>query len=354
MGNMSWINVWLSGLLFLLIQAAAPAFASPAPPSLPPEDVGEWQNEATIPLPGKTTRFDYESLDPETGRLFIAHTGDGTLAVVDAVGRKVIANLSGFPEVRGVLAIPALQRVYATVSPSPGKIGGILVVVDIRTLKTIGTIPVGVHPDGLDYEAQTGRIFVSNEWGKSLSVVDAKTEKVIATIPLRGVAGNPRTDSVTHRIYVTVQTRNLLVRVDPYSLHVVRRYRLPCRRPHGLWIEGPSSLAYVACEGDHRLLVVDLLSGKIRSSLPTGRRPDILSFDFSRGLLFVASESGFVDVYRKTGKELVPISTKSFLGFRAHSILVDPSTHLLFLPLENDEGHAVLRILSWKDVRTEK
>src|SRR6266576_2519140 len=31
-----------------------------------------------VPLTGGTTRFDYQSVDPNTGRLYLAHLGDGT------------------------------------------------------------------------------------------------------------------------------------------------------------------------------------------------------------------------------------------------------------------------------------
>src|SRR5205823_3356779 len=34
---------------------------------------------ADVPLPGGTTRFDYQSLDPSTGYLYLSHMGDGTV-----------------------------------------------------------------------------------------------------------------------------------------------------------------------------------------------------------------------------------------------------------------------------------
>jgi hypothetical protein len=34
---------------------------------------------ADIPLPGGATRFDYQSLDPATGRLYLSHMGGGCL-----------------------------------------------------------------------------------------------------------------------------------------------------------------------------------------------------------------------------------------------------------------------------------
>ncbi len=335
----------LKVLLFLVFFDCLGASFQPARASEVPID--GWSTVDTIALPGRPTRFDYQSLDPRTGRLYLAHLGDGRLVVFDTRKRRVVGELPGFPHVHGVIVVPSLARVYATVSSLSRHEIGHLAVVDAGSGKTLADLPTGIHPDGLAYEMATNRIFVSNEWGRSLSVIDARTNRVLGTIPLSGEAGNVRVDPETHQVYVTVQTQNLLVRIDPFAFRIVKRFRLPCRHPHGLRIDGPNRLAYVACEGDARLLSVDLGSGRILANLPTGMDPDVLSVDRRRGLLFVASESGIVSVYRLRGRGLV-LASQDFLGFRAHSILADPRTHLLYLPLENLDGRPVLRILSWK------
>src|SRR5262245_6966259 len=71
-----------------------------------------------VPLPGKATRFDYQSFDPGTKRLYVAHMGDGELVVVDTRARRVVAHLPGFPTVTGVLVVPAIHRVFASVAGS--------------------------------------------------------------------------------------------------------------------------------------------------------------------------------------------------------------------------------------------
>ena len=71
---------------------------------------------ADVPLPGGTTRFDYQSLDPSTGRLYLSHMGDGNVVVFDTKTNKVLANVPGFPTVTGVLVVPALKSVYASVT----------------------------------------------------------------------------------------------------------------------------------------------------------------------------------------------------------------------------------------------
>ena len=339
------LRILCSGVFMALLSAIfflEPALSASASPV--------WSIVATIPLPGGASRFDYQSLDPKTGRLYLSHLGEGRLVVFDTRTRKVVADLPGFPHVHGVLAVPELHRVYATVSPlSKTKIGH-LAVVDARSLRTVRRVSAGIHPDGLDFDPENGRIFVSNEWGQSLSVIDARSLRVEGTVPLGGEVGNTRYDPLSKRIYSTVRTRNLPVRVDPSALRIDGRISLPCLHPHGLLIDSRRQQAFVACERDSRLLVVDLPTGRVSGRFSVGARPDVLSFDSRKKLLFVASESGWVTVFQEKGRALEKES-EDFLGYRAHSILVDPATHLLYLPLENRQGHPFLEILRWRSQR---
>lgn len=44
-----------------------------------------------VPLSGGATRFDYQSFDPNTGRLYIAHLGDGACVIGPNIARIVSA-----------------------------------------------------------------------------------------------------------------------------------------------------------------------------------------------------------------------------------------------------------------------
>src|SRR5262249_53707150 len=69
---------------------------------------------ADIPLTGGSTRFDYQSLDSSSGRLFIAHLGSDLLTVFDINKQTVIGDVKDLKRVHGVLAVPALHRIYAS------------------------------------------------------------------------------------------------------------------------------------------------------------------------------------------------------------------------------------------------
>jgi hypothetical protein len=59
----------------------------------------------TIEIPDSTdTAFDHGALEPETRRVFIAHTARNCLEVVDADTNQHVATLRDFPEAAGVVA----------------------------------------------------------------------------------------------------------------------------------------------------------------------------------------------------------------------------------------------------------
>src|SRR5579863_8413954 len=98
---------------------------------------------AEIPLPGPAVRFDYQSFDAKNGRLYIAHMNADQLVVFDTVKRQVVANLDGFKRVHGVIAVPEIGRVFASVTGEHQ-----MAAVDMNTLKTIGMAGPINYPDG--------------------------------------------------------------------------------------------------------------------------------------------------------------------------------------------------------------
>jgi hypothetical protein len=68
---------------------------------------------ADYPLGGDTSCFDYQSFDPTTNRLFIAHLGAGAVVVFDTQSHNVIGTMGGLPGVHGVISVPETGTVYA-------------------------------------------------------------------------------------------------------------------------------------------------------------------------------------------------------------------------------------------------
>lgn len=292
-----------------------------------------------VALPGPANRFDYQSVEAGSGRIYINHMNAGRTIVFDANRGRVTAEIMGVPRATGVLAVPSHHQIYVSAAGAHEA-----AVIDDRTLKIISRVGGIGFPDGIAYAPEADKVFVSDESGGADVVIDPRTMKKRSTIELGGDAGNTHYDSVSHCILVAVQTRNQLVAIDPASERIVQSYGLPrSDHPHGFTLDEDGRLAFITSEGNHVLQVVDLRTMQVIQQFSVADDPDVLAWDAGWRRLYVAAESGVVAGYWLDGKTLRPLG--EIRAQRAHTVSVDPRTHLVYVPLENVGGHPVLRIL---------
>lgn len=292
-----------------------------------------------VPLPGNTTRWDYASLDARHHHLFLAHLGDSAVVVFDTAQRKVIATIADVSRVHGVLYVPQLDRVYASATGTNE-----VVAIDAKTFKIVARAPGGDYPDGIAYAPSVRKLYVSDEHGGTDTVINTANNTRIAMIPLGGEVGNTQYDPASQHIFANVQTQDQLVEIDPANDEVVRRTDLPgTAGNHGLYIDAQSQLAFIACEGIDKLLVLDLASRKTVAMFDVAKDPDVLAFDSALGWLFVAGESGQVSIFKVQGRTVSALGTARF-GPNAHVVAVDSATHEAFFPLKPAHGKPMLRI----------
>src|SRR5260370_31417007 len=186
-----------------------------------------------------------------------------TLSLHDAlpISKKVVANIYPVLHVHGVLAVSELGRAYATDSDD-----GQVYVISERTDSIIAKIPLGRDdgPDGLAYDPSTRQVYISDETGQNDAVIDTGSNKQVAMIPLGCEAGNTHYDHVSHHIFVDVQTLNQLAAINPATRKVVAYYPVPgCNHDHGLNIDSSQRLAFISCDGNNMLFMMDMRSMKV-------------------------------------------------------------------------------------------
>ena len=294
---------------------------------------------ADVPLPGDTSRYDYESYDPVRHRLFIAHLGASEVVVFDTRARKTLARIGGVANVHGVLAIPAIGRVYATATGSDE-----VVAIDADRLEAIARVAVGRYPDGMAYAPASKRLFVSAKLGGAVSVVGVDDDRRVASVKIGGEIGNSQYDAKSGHVLVNAQTSGELVEIDPATATIVARDELPLKGNHGLLIDAPNRLAFIACEDDDALLVFDLEKRHVVARFATGGAPDVLALDPGLGLLYVASESGTLALFAIEDGNVRAVA-KGPLGPNAHAVAVDPESHEAYFALRDVGGRPVLRIV---------
>jgi DNA-binding beta-propeller fold protein YncE len=285
-------------------------------------------------------RFDYTSLDPSTNKLYIAHMDASQLLVLDLQTRRIVKTIAA-AGVHGVLAVPQQARVYASATDAHQ-----VLTLDAHTDSVLARAPAGAYPDGIAYDPVEQHVFVSDETGGAETVLTTAGRR-IATIRLGGEAGNVQYDARSGHVLVDVQSRNELAIIDPKHNRIIRRVPLPgCDHDHGLLIDASRRLAFVACDGNARLLTLDLRRMTITGNASVGASPDVLAFDTSLRRLYVASESGNVAVFAERAHGLTKLG-QAPLAPNAHTVAVDSRTHLVYFPLQSGtSGHPQLLIMA--------
>ena len=324
--------------LLALLPAFAAGCSSPAPASsLPLTQVQD------ISLPGAASRLDYQALDEAGKRLYIAHLGDGTVHAVDLTNGTVAGTVPGTPSVHGVTLALDRHLLLAAVSGTNE-----VAIIDTNTLAVTAQVPAGNTPDGIAYDPVHGNAYVSNEHDHAETVINLATNTAKSPIEIGGEAGNSVYDPASGAVLVNVQDRNELVIIDPATDTVTGRIPVPdCASNHGLYVDGVKKLAFIACEGSAKLLVLDLDTKQVTARFNTGDNPDVMAFDQGLHRLYVASESGVVSVFDEQNRTLT-LKASSKLADNAHAVAVDQGTHRVYFPLENIDGHPVLRIMDAK------
>jgi DNA-binding beta-propeller fold protein YncE len=297
---------------------------------------------ARIRLPGDNSRFDYASLDPGYGLLFVAHLGASQLIEINIRTDQVVRTIGGLSQVHGVLVVPALDRVYATATGT-----NTVVQIDESTGQILSQSATGQYPDGLAYDPADRTIWTTNEADGTETIIAALTGANLGTVRFGQEAsvGNVAYDPLTGHMLVDVQSANQLAVIDPDRRSVIRRVRLPgCDDDHGLALDSAAGLAFVACDFNSVLLTVNMNTWRVKAIAKVGREPDVVAFDGHTGRLYVASESGWVASFQLEARQAHEIDAR-YLGDDAHSVAVDPATGRSYFPtLQASGGHPAVLV----------
>ena len=271
---------------------------------------------------GGDTFWDAITLDSTNKHLFITH-GDHVV-VLNSDNYSKVGDIPGVEGAHQVAVAADLGKGYATA----GKLNAVIVF-DAASLNVTGKIAVGSKPDGVVYDIRTHRIFVFNADSKDATVIDVRSGTVDGTVPLGGKPEFAVADGAGH-IYDNIEDTSEIVRIDAKTMTVTDRWKLaPCESPSGIAIDRQRGRLFSACENE-MMAVVDAKTGKVITTLPTGKGSDGAAYDPVTRNVFIPNGQGDMtivaqgngDKYRK----LMTLPTQ----FGARTIEIDAATHRIF------------------------
>ena len=280
-----------------------------------------------------TGGFDHADVHLASDRLYVAHTSNDALDVIDMVRDRYVASIDDLAGVAGALVSDARNLVFTsnrgenTVSVfAPG------------AERDAFKIPVGVKPNGLAFDPASGVLIAANVGDAaipnsySVSVVDIPRRERIAEISVPGRTRWAIYDAEHQTFFVNIASPALIISIDARDpSKISKAYEIPAEGPHGLELDAATGRLLCACDAGV-LVAVDAASGRVLGRVSLSGSPDVVFLNSRFGRLYVAiGNPGVVDVIdigAMRTQEVVPTEAG------AHTLAIDRKRSKLyaFLP----------------------
>jgi DNA-binding beta-propeller fold protein YncE len=239
---------------------------------LPPRQAVRW-------IPGAPAAHGV-AVDPQSGLAFVSHSESNTVDVVDTGRSAVLQHIAVDDDVDGIIYVPGARTIYA-VNGDPH----LATLIDPQTRQKTGTIALGGKPEFAAYDPQTQLVYQNLEDANGVALVDVAKRTV----------------------------------VDRWSL-------APCQSPTGMALDLVHRRMFVVCNANALLVVLDLATHHLVTSLAVGGGPDSVAYDPTRRRIYVAGRRGVLSVIQQDGPDAYRELAKVRLHYGAHTLAVDPDT----------------------------
>lgn len=282
-----------------------------------------------IPIGGEGG-WDYVIVDSSAHRVYVSHATK--IVVADTETGRVIGEIVDTPGVHGIALAPELGRGFT----SNGRANS-STIVDLKTLKPLGTVPTGANPDSIRYLPDRHEVWTFNHTGGSITAFDPMSGRIIATIAVGGRLEEAVEEVSANRVYVNVEDKGAIAVIDTRAHALVATWPLDgCNGPTGLAFDEKNRLLLSACDG--KMVVSDARSGRTVTSFPIGTRVDGNGFDAATGLAFASSGTGVLTIAHEDAPDRFTVVQTVKTQVSGRTMWLDPATHRVYVPVASTEA----------------
>ncbi len=284
--------------------------------------------------------FDHAAVDTRAAKLYVAHTSNDALDVIDCAENRFVDSIGGLTGVAGALVSEELGLVF-TSNRGEDTVG----ILDPHYYDEVSKVRVGMRPNGLAVDPRRGLLLAANvgdpekPGSHTVSIVDVVQREMVQSIAVPGRTRWTIFDPESDCFYVNI--------AEPYQIAVIeaaepgriaRTIEIPAKGPHGLDMDAETGRLFCACDAG-KLFALDAASGKVLLSGDLSGAPDVIFFNAACKRLYVAvGEPGVVDVFETERLERVQsITTEK----GAHTIGFDPLRNKVYVFLPESHSAAV-------------
>jgi DNA-binding beta-propeller fold protein YncE len=293
-----------------------------------------------LPMHTGSGGFDHAAVHAATGHVYVAHTANNAVDVLDPTPAKYLYSVPNLAAVAGELVSDQSQLVF-TSNRGENTIGVFAPGPDPKVTK----IAVGLRPNGLAYDAKRRLVLAANVGDPSvphsctLSMIDLDAGAMRASIEVPGRTRWAVFDAEAHAFYVNIMHPSQIVVVDAWQPdRIVRTMAVPADGAHGLDFDPATRRLFCACDSGV-LVTLDAGTGRVLNESKLSGVPDVVWFNPKRRQLTVAiGDPGVVDVFDTMSmKSLGSVVTEQ----GAHTTALPPSGDGLYVFLPGTHRAAI-------------
>jgi DNA-binding beta-propeller fold protein YncE len=294
------------------------------------EQVGEVQ----LPAHDRPGGFDHAAVHGPRGRLYVAHTANDALDVIDCATNTYFGSIPNLGGVAGALVSEEHDLVF-TSNRAESTVG----IFPPDQEEALVKVKVGVRPNGLAYDASRRLLLAANVGDPArpgpftVSAVDVSTRAMIADVPVSGRTRWMVFDVESACFYVNIADPPQMAVIEASKPDfVARTFPIPAAGPHGLDLDAATHRLFCACD-DKTLVVLDSRSGAVLTRAELAGVPDVIFFNRERRHLYVAiGDLGLIEVFETDRMRLLE-TVQTEAG--AHTLGFDPSRNTVYAFLPN-------------------
>jgi len=268
--------------------------------------------------------WDYITVDGATKRVYASHGMQ--VNILDAVTGDSVGYIPDTKGVHGIAIATEFNKGYT----SNGR-GNNISVFDLKTNQVLKQVNAGTNPDAIFYDEFSKKVYAFNGRSKDATVIDAATDEVVATIPLGGKPETGVSDG-KGKVFVNIEDTGEEVEIDATTYKILNRWKLAGgEEPSGLAMDRKTERLFIGCGGNHTMIVLDAVNGKIMGTFPIGGC-DGVAFDPELKQAYSSNGEGTITVVRELSADKFELVENITTEPGARTIGIDTFTHKLYLP----------------------
>ena len=287
-----------------------------------------------IELPGHRSGggFDHADIHAPTDHIYVAHTANDSIDVIDCARDRYVESIPGFIAVAGALVSEARGLVFTT-NRGENTIS-IFAPGEERNAFKIG---VGVKPNGVAFDDSRGLLVVANVGDPAIadsytaSIVELERKKRVAEVKVPGRTRWAIYNSAIETFFINIMAPARIVAIDARDpTQVAKEYEIPAEGPHGLDLDPATGRLFCACDAGV-LFAIDAASGRVLGDVRLSGAPDVIFLNPRTGHLYVAiGDPGVIDVIDVAAMR------------RTEVVPTEPGAHTLALDRKRNKVYAFL------------